>query len=147
MIRGISLRLAFGLIMLGSFAAFSLVASQKSKRSDAFLEHWKTLKSDFQIKVVIENADEDQPWVVDKKTTYLISREDLSKDSHGYELFYFLDDVMNHHIKQLSLPYKFSQTYRATSEGTHKVNFVLRDNHGKCSIKTLFIQVKHTPEL
>lgn len=139
MLRNKFILLQFIIILVFSLCLPMTISAEKEDH----LESIKFSQSHFKVNVEIINTKNQGSNIVDKVTTFWITRLGVPKKKQDYQLYYFLDNRLQAHIKNVSLPYKFKQTYRGLLSGTYEVKFILMDNSGKTGVATLSIYVTH----
>ncbi len=130
-----------------ALAIISLLAAQVFAEEEQ--EDIEAVKSvidapdNFNISVEAEGKEGLYPIVSDDKITFIISKPDGQEKDSSYKLYYFLDGRVRRVIEGISLPYKFTRTYRGQIEGSYRVSFVLKDPEGKYGSATISIVVEH----
>lgn len=92
---------------------------------------------DFNVRLRVNGKEGNGTIVVDGTTIFDISKIGENDKVNVYKLYYFFDGRLRRIVDDISLPHKFTQTFRGLLEGSYEVGFVLRDSegdHGSCAV-------------
>ncbi|MBF0480009.1 MAG: hypothetical protein HQL26_11060 [Candidatus Omnitrophica bacterium] len=76
-----------------------------------------------------------------KVFTFLITSSQNMPVNARFKLHYFLGRLHRQEVADITLPYKFQQTYRGMFPGSYRVDFLLQDASGTCTESGMDITV------
>ncbi len=125
------------------FAFFILFMPHAMAEEEDEMPTLSSCSNDFTVAVDLPNAEKTgSGYLINDVATFLISCDD-SRSGQLYTLYYFLGDRVKTTKEEIALPYSFKRTYRGIAEQMYQLNFMLKDDEGKCGVASVIINVTH----